>query len=160
VTNEHPSDFGNLTDLEVLRRWSEVMTELRRRGMIWSGKSPVADYAEYLVARHYGVEPLRGSNPGYDLVTKDGHRVQVKSRRYTAHSTPSHFGEFSKFMEGRFDELVVVLFEDDLRVRTAYRVSYDWARERARSRGEYHRLTIKAVLDEAETLEPLHLDQS
>jgi hypothetical protein len=36
------------------------MSELRHRGVIWSGKSPLADYAEYLVARHYGVEPIRG----------------------------------------------------------------------------------------------------
>lgn len=136
------------------------MTELQKRGMIWSGKSPIADYAEYLVARHYGVEPIRGSNPGYDLVTKDKHRIQVKARRYSADSRPSHFGEFSKFPEARFDDLVVVLFEDDLRVRAAYRAPYEWARERVKPRGPYHRLTIKAVLDEAETLESLHLDQS
>lgn len=153
-------DFDDLTDLQVLRRWFEVMTELQRRGMVWSGKSPIADYAEYLVARHYEVEPIRGSNPGYDLVTKDGRRVQVKARRYAEDSTPGHFGEFSKFAEGRFDDLVVVLFEDDLRVRAAYKVSYDWAAERVKPRAQYHRLYIKAVLDVADELERLELDQS
>jgi hypothetical protein len=160
MIDEFALDFDALTDLQVLRWWFEVMTELRQRGMIWSGKSPIADYAEYLVARHYGVEPIRGTNPGYDLVTEDGRRVQVKSRRYATDSTPSHFGEFSKFMEGRFDDLVVVLFEEDLRVRAAYRVPFEWARERVKPRDAYHRLTIKAVLDEATALESLDLDQS
>lgn len=160
MVDELALDFKDLTDLQVLRWWFEVMTELRKRGMIWSGKSPIADYAEYLVARHYGVEPIRGSNPGYDLVTKDDRRIQVKSRRYSADSRPSHFGEFAKFAEGRFDDLVLVLFEDDLRVRAAYRAPYEWARERVKPRGAYHRLTIKAVLDESETLETLYLDQS
>lgn len=155
-----PLDFGELTDLQVLRRWYEVMAELQRRGMVWSGKSPIADYAEYLVARYYGVKPIRGTNPGYDLVTRDGRKVQVKARRYAEGSTPGHFGEFSKFAEGRFDDLVVVLFEDDLRVRAAYKVSYEWASERVKPRAQYHRLTIKAVLDVADELERLELDQS
>ena len=118
-------DFRELTDLQVLRRWLEEMGELQRRGMIWSGKSPIADYAEYLVAKHYGVEPIRGTNPGHDLVTKDGRRVQVKARRYADGSTPSHIDEFSKIAEGRFDDLVVVLFEDNLPVPVAYRRSYE-----------------------------------
>lgn len=155
-----PLDFSDLSDLQLLRRWFEVITELQERGMVWSGKSPIADYAEYLVARHYGVEPIRGTNPGYDLVTKDGRKVQVKARRYAEGSKPGHFGEFSKFGEGRFDDLVVVLFEDDLRVRAAYRVSYEWAAERVKPRGEYHRLSLKSVLDIADELERLDLGQS
>jgi hypothetical protein len=127
---------------------------------VWSGKSPIADYAEYLVARYYGVEPIRGTNPGYDLVTKDGRKVQVKARRYAEGSTPSHFGEFSAFAQRRFDDLVVVLFEDDLRVRAAYKVAYEWAAERVRPRAQYHRLYIKSVLDVADELERLELDQS
>lgn len=155
-----PLDFGELTDLQVLRRWFEVMGELQRRGMVWSGKSPIADYAEYLVAKHYGVEPIKGTNPGHDVATKDGGRVQVKARRYAKGSTPSHLGEFSKFAEHRFDDLVVVLFEDDLRVRVAYKTTYEWAAGKVRPRGEYHRLYISDGLASADGLERVELDQS
>jgi hypothetical protein len=155
-----PLDFNGLTDLEVFGRWAEVMRELAARGLIWSGKSPLADYAELLVARHFGVEPLRGTNPGYDLVTKYGRRVQVKSRRFAPGSKPSDFGEFSEFEDKRFDDLVAVLFEEDFTVRVAYLAPYAWVAERVKRVKDKYRLTIKAVLDDAENLERLELDQS
>lgn len=141
-------------------RWAEVIRELAARGLIWSGKSPLADYAELLVARRFGVEPLKGTNPGYDLVTKGGRRVQVKSRRYAPGSKPSHFGEFAEFEDERFDDLVVVLFEEDFAVREAYLAPYAWVAERVKKVKDKHRLTIKAILDEADGLERLELDQS
>ena len=119
-----------------------------------------ADYAELLVARHFGVEPLKGSNPGYDLVTREGRRVQVKSRRYGPGSKPGHFGEFAEFGEHRFDDFVGVLFEPDFTVRSAYLAPYGWVAERVKEVKDKHRLTIKAVLDDAESLERIDLDQS
>jgi hypothetical protein len=53
VGETKPLDFAELTDLQVFGRWAEVMVELYERGLIWSGKSPLADYAELLVARHF-----------------------------------------------------------------------------------------------------------
>jgi hypothetical protein len=155
-----PLDFSALTDLEVFGRWAEVMRELAARGLIWSGKSPLADYAELLVARYFGVEPVKGSNPGFDLVTKDDRRVQVESRRYGPGSKPSHFGEFSEFEQVRFDDLAVVLFEEDFTVREAYLAPYGWVAERAKVVKGKHRLTIKAVLDDKDNLTRLKLDQS
>lgn len=136
------------------------MRELEKRGLIWSGKSPLGDYAEFLVARHFGVEPLRGTNPGYDLMTDDGRRIQVKSRRHTLRSKPGHFGEFANFGEERFDELAAVLFEEDFSVRSAYLMPYAWVTEKVKPVLGKHRLTIKAVLDSAHELMPLELDQS
>ncbi len=39
----HPMEFDGLTDLQVFGQWAEVMLELARRELIWSGKSPLAD---------------------------------------------------------------------------------------------------------------------
>jgi hypothetical protein len=155
-----PMEFEDLTDLQVFGRWAEVMAELTQRELIWSGKSPLADYAELLVARYYGVEPLKGTNPGYDLVTPENRRVQVKSRRYGPGSKPSHFGEFAEFEDERFDDFAGVLFEADFTVRSAYLAPYDWVAQRVKKVKDKHRLTIKAVLDEADSLEELALDQS
>lgn len=160
IARPDPMDFADLTDLQVFGRWAEVMAELARRELIWSGKSPLADYAELLVARHYGVEPLKGTTPGHDLVTTDGRKVQVKSRRYGPGSKPSHFGEFSEFEDQRFDDFVGVLFEADFTVRIAYVAPYGWVAERVKRVKDKHRLTIKAMLDEADSLERLDLDQS
>jgi hypothetical protein len=155
-----PMDFDGLTDLQVFGRWADIMLELARRDLIWSGKSPLADYAEVLVARYYRVEPLKGTTPGYDLVTPEGRKVQVKSRRYGPGSKPSHFGEFAEFEDRRFDDFVGVLFEADFTVRAAYRAPYPWVAARVRKVKDRHRLTIKAVLDGADSLERLELDQT
>jgi hypothetical protein len=155
-----PLEFDGLTDLQVFGRWAEVMLELARRELIWSGKSPLADYAELLVARHYGVEPLKGTNAGYDLVTEEGRKVQVKSRRYGPGSKPSHFGEFAEFLDARFDDFVGVLFEADFTVRAAYLAPYGWVAERVKPVKDKHRLTIKAVRDDAGALDQLTLDQT
>jgi hypothetical protein len=155
-----PLDFDDLTDLQVFGRWAEVMQELADRELIWSGKSPLADYAELLVARHFGVAPLKGSNPGFDLVTMDNRRVQVKSRRFGPGSKPSHFGEFAEFEDERFDDLAVVLFEADFAVRESYLAPYAWVAKKVKPVKEKHRLTIKAVMDDADNLQSLDLDQS
>ena len=160
VGGVEPLDFDDLTDLQVFGRWAEVMQELASRELIWSGKSPLADYAELLVARHFGVDPLKGTNPGYDLVTDDKRRVQVKSRRFGPGSKPSHFGEFAEFEDERFDDLAAVLFEADFTVREAYLASYAWVAERVKPVKDKHRLTIKAVLDDADKLQSIYLDQS
>ncbi len=160
VAAPEATDFDGLTDLQVFGRWAEVMHELARRELIWSGKSPLADYAELLVARHYGVEPLKGTTPGHDLITAVGRKVQVKSRRFGPGSKPSHFGEFAEFGEQRFDDFVGVLFEADFEVRAAYCAPYSWVAEHVKSVKGKHRLYIKAVLDDADTLERLELDQS
>jgi hypothetical protein len=156
-----PLDFGELTDLEVLRRWFEVMGELQRRGMVWSGKSPIADYVEYLVAKHYGVEPIRGTNPGHDLVTRDGRRASRSRHAATPREARRRtLASFQSSLKAALKTCVVVLFEDDLRVRVAYRTSYEWAVGKVRPRGEYHRLYISDVLASADKLERLELDQS
>lgn len=138
--------FAELGDLEILGEWAAVMRELARRGLIWSGKAPLADYAELLVARYYGVEPLRGTNPGYDLVAPEGRRVQVKSRRYAPGSKPSHFGEFSQLEARSFDDLVAVLFEEDFTVRAAYLAPFEFVLERAKPVLGKHRLYISSVV--------------
>jgi hypothetical protein len=152
--------FDLLSDLEVFGHWAAVMRELADRGLIWSGKSPLADYAELLVARHYGVEPLRGTNPGYDLVTPEGRRVQVKSRRYGPGSKPSHFGEFSAFELERFDDFVGVLFEEDFTVRAAYLAPYQFVAEPVTIVKDKHRLNIAAVRNSQDPqVSRLDLDQ-
>lgn len=116
--------------------------------------------AELLVARHYGVEPVEGHEPGLRPGNGENRRIQVKPRRYSPGSKPRHFGEFSEFEDERFDDFVGVLFEEDFTVRSAYLAPYQWVAERVKKVKDKHRLTINAILDEADSVEQLALDQS
>jgi hypothetical protein len=117
---------------DLLSDWSAIMSELRRRGAIRSENNPTGDLAEALVAGFYQVQPAANSTAGYDLYLSDGTRVQVKGRRCTAHSKPSHYGLMRRLDEDPFDLLVVVNLDEKFAVESAYRMPISVVRELAR----------------------------
>lgn len=93
---------------------ARVSAELRRRGLTRFGNIPTGDYCELLVAAHFGVELQPGSHKGFDLRLADATRVQVKGRRMTPHSRPTHFSATQDLEEDQYDLVVAVLLDEDL----------------------------------------------
>jgi hypothetical protein len=81
-------------------------------------------------------------------------------RRERPTRCPPNREQLTEFADERFDDFVGVRFEADFSVRAAYLAPYYWVAERVKPVKDKHRLTIKAVLDEAESLEHLDLDQT
>jgi hypothetical protein len=102
--------LDSLSDDDLARLWVLVMDEMRDRGMVRSANNPVADRAERVVADLYGVEPIGGSNPGYDVVTKRGEKVQVKGLRMT----DARRSTLSPVRSPDYDYLIAVRFERGL----------------------------------------------
>lgn len=71
-------DWSSHTDAELLRAYTELMDELRSRGICRSSNNPVADYTEWLVAKKLSLELRGNSASGYDAVDETGRRYQVK----------------------------------------------------------------------------------
>lgn len=105
------------------------MRELRQREAIRSENNPTGDLAETLVAEHYGVDLEPNSTAGYDLRQAGGARVQVKARRRTPRSKPSHYGLMRNLDHDPFDVLVVVLFDEEFKVESAFHMSIGVVRE-------------------------------
>lgn len=124
-------NFKRRSTARLLSDWAAIMRELRRRGAIRSENNPTGDLAEALVAEFYGVEPEANSTAGYDLRLSDGTRVQVKGRRRTRRSKPSHYGLIRKLDQGPFDVLVVVNLDEEFAVESAFRMPIDVVRELA-----------------------------
>lgn len=99
------------------------------RGAIRSENNPTGDFAEALVAEHYGVELAPNSNAGHDLRQRGGTRVQVMARRRPPRSKPSHYGLMRKLDREPFDVLVAVLFDEEFRVESAFRMPIGIVRE-------------------------------
>jgi len=116
-------DLTRKTTKRLLRDWAAIMRELRRREDIRSENNPTGDLAEALVANHFGVALEPNSTKGYDLCLEDGTRVQVKGRRRTLRSKPSHYGQMRNLDSDPFDDLVVVLFDEEFEVESCYRLS-------------------------------------
>ena len=82
-----------------------------------------------------GAELVANSTAGYDLLTKDGQRVQVKGRRLTPKSRPSHFSPLRGLDDGRhFDVLIAVLLEEDFQVAGAWQATWATVQSVARWR--------------------------
>jgi hypothetical protein len=101
---------------ELLGRFSAILVELKRRGVVRSRNNPVADLAESLVASVFGGVLARGSEPNYDVLVREGDRdirYQVKARRLSADNPSRQLGALRGMDEKRFDYLVGILFADD-----------------------------------------------
>jgi hypothetical protein len=122
-----PGEFEDLSDSELLQLWARVMTELRDRQVIRSSNNPVGDYCELIVAAHFGVASIGGSNKGYDLVRSGDLRVQVKGRRVTATQSVGHWSVMHQLVEHGFDEIAAVVLSDDFTVREAWTVPWEAA---------------------------------
>jgi hypothetical protein len=123
------------SDAELLALYVAALDELRARGITRSDNIPTGDYAERVVARHFGVELEKNSAKGYDLrVAAD--RVQVKSRRVDARGRHNGFGILRNvtdcaYQDREFDVLVTVVFERDYRVREAWWVPWEAVKKHA-----------------------------
>ena len=78
--------------------------------------------AELYVGRQLNLLPMEGCNhPGYDLVSRDGTKYQVKQRRADVLNVDTnHFD---------FDYLVLVNLTDDFRLKGMWRLSVESARK-------------------------------
>ena len=76
-------NFSKSTVSDLLRLYTEVLEELRRRGVTRSSNNPVADYTEHIVAAKLGLKLSNNSASGFDALDADGRRYQIKGRRLT-----------------------------------------------------------------------------
>ncbi|HEY5977764.1 MAG TPA: hypothetical protein VIT85_07890 [Solirubrobacterales bacterium] len=115
---------SDLIDLEtagigdLLKLYSGVLAELRRRGVTRTDDAPTGGYAEWLTWKAFGGELQANSNKSSDLLTPRGKAIQVKSRVV---SDPPKRGQrqLSPFRSWDFDYAVVVLFDNEYRVHRA-----------------------------------------
>lgn len=105
----------------LLALYSAIVEELHGRGLVRSTNNPVGDYAEYLTARAFGLSLAGNSSIGYDAVSDDGIRYQVKSRRLTPRNSSRQLSAIRGLEPGSdpFDILVGILFTADFEVQRA-----------------------------------------
>lgn len=105
----------------LLALYSAIVEELHERGIVRSTNNPVGDYAEYLTARAFDLSLAGNSSIGYDAVSDDGIRYQVKSRRLTPRNPSRQLSAIRGLEPGSdpFDFLVGILFTADFVVLRA-----------------------------------------
>lgn len=111
---------------QLFKLYSEIIEELRNRGVVRSSNNPVADYAEYLACKDFKLSLVRKSQKSYDCVDKNNLKYQVKARRNTQHNTRNQLGVIRSL---DFDYLLVYIFNHDFTVKVRYKISIDEIRK-------------------------------
>ncbi len=117
---------------DLFRLYDAVLEELAHRGVVRSTNNPIADYAEWLVARAFGLMLAGRSATGYDATGPDGLRYQVKARRPTVANPSRQLSFFHGLDKDPFNILVAVLFTPDHEVLRAAWVPVHVVRQEAR----------------------------
>jgi alkylated DNA nucleotide flippase Atl1 len=118
--------FVDRTTPELLRDWSGIMRELRRREVIRTNNNPVGDIAEAIVADYYQGERGTFSQAGWDVKTPAGERIQVKAMRQTSESKRRNL---SPIRDRDYDVVVVVVFDEDFVVTEGFRITREVVEE-------------------------------
>lgn len=104
-----PIDLSGMALRRLLGLYSEILTELLRRGVVRSRNAPAGDLAEALVAAAYEGKLAPPSEKSWDVRAADGRALQVKCRVLEAGDNRSH--AYSPFRSWSFDACVFILLD-------------------------------------------------
>ncbi len=110
--------------IELLQAYAAIIDELKARGIARTMNSPVADYAEWLMATKLGLTLSANSKAGFDAQDKNGLRYQVKSRRMSPKTKSVRLGSIRNLKDNPFDYLLGVIFDYDFHVPYAAKIPW------------------------------------
>lgn len=134
IAPRHEAEIVDSTPLaqrdlpQLLTLWADLTRELEKRGAIRRTANVLGDMAEELVRLRYG--GFRGSyeRSGWDVLTRDGQRLEVKAIK-----GERAVGRRLSISSENYDALVVVAFTDQYLVPTAWRIPRDVAERHVKS---------------------------
>ena len=141
-------NLQNLGIKELLCLQASITDELKKRKVVRTKNNPLGDYTEWLVAKALGLELQGNSKAGYDGIRKDGVRVQIKGRRITPDNKSRQLSAIRKLNDKDFDELAVVIFNENYDVIEALLIPHEVVSEYAtyRKHVNAHILILKGPL--------------
>lgn len=118
------SSLKSATTFELLGYFASILDELKQRGVVRTRNNPVADYAEWLVAKSLNLTLEPNSKACYDATNDKNVRFQIKCRRFDPTNTSRQLGVIRNLDGNGFDYLIGILFEKDFKVKEAYKISH------------------------------------
>lgn len=103
----------------------DTLTELERREVIRTRNNPVSEYTEWLVSTRMGMTLAPASTKGYDAITNDGRKVQIKSRKNNAKNKSMILGIIRNYELNQFDDLIAVIYHPDFSIRYALQIPHE-----------------------------------
>lgn len=117
--------LSELTDKELLQLQASATNELKGRGIVRTQNNPLGDYTEWLVAKALDLKLQANSKTGYDGVSKDGVRIQIKGRRVTPTNNSRQLSAIRKYVEKDFDALAAVIYDEHFNIIEALLIPHE-----------------------------------
>jgi hypothetical protein len=135
------NELANVPVGQLLVKYSDILAELRYRGLVRTNNAPIGDLAEYCAAMVYDGLLAPNSEKSYDLVSHDGRKVQVKVRVIRKDTGPS--AVFSPLRSFDFDVCTFLLVDGDHGGVLAAR---EWTANEAQKTGKHRAHTNGVVV--------------
>lgn len=141
----------NLKELnvkELLQLQASITSELMERSIVRTQNNPLGDYTEWLVSNALGLELAVNSRAGYDGITNDGIKIQIKGRRITPKNESRQLSAIRKYEDKDFDKLAAVIFDENFNIIDALLIPHEVVGEYAKYRAHQnaHILRIKGSI--------------
>jgi hypothetical protein len=117
-------NLKELSPVQLLRNHFKVIEQLKSLDVIRTSNNPVSDYAEWLVHKKMGFKLTGNSTRGVDARDKKGKKYQIKARHLTSPSTSRQLGVIRDLKSKLFDALIVVMFDRDYNIDSAYEIPH------------------------------------
>ena len=117
-------NLSNLQTKDLLRLQSDVISELRNRGILRTMNNPTGDYAEWLVASALDLKLAKNSVAGHDAESETGKKIQIKARRMSPGNKSRQLSVIRNLEKNDFDELVAVIFNESYEVVEAVAIPH------------------------------------
>ena len=136
-----------MSSVELLRTKSEVIAELRPRGVVTTKNDPVGGYTEWLACNRLGLERQSNSKPGFDAIDDwlacnrlglerqsnskpgfdaiDDQRARYEIKGSASQRNSIQFTAIRNYAQRKFDFLIAVAFKEDYSVRFAVKIPYE-----------------------------------
>jgi len=144
-------NLAHLSISELLKLHAAAIDELKNRGVLRTKNNPVGDYAEWLVSSAFNLTLANNSAAGHDAESRDGKKIQIKSRRITENNRSKQLGVIRNLEKNDFDELIAVIFNESYEIIEAYSIPHStiskYSAHRAHVNGHILHLRGALLLD-------------
>jgi len=117
-------DLKEMSPIDLLKLHSQIIDELKHRGIAKTRNQPIAEYSKWLVRNKLKLNDVNNPNEKYDGYDTNGKKYLVRSRQII-NNRLVQFSVIRNIEYKNFDYLVAVSFDTGFRITEAYLIPVD-----------------------------------
>ena len=129
--NELFEKLFKLNNKQLLKLYTRIIITLEVRDVVRTQNNPIGDYTEWLVSKAYDYKLETNSKAGYDAISKDGIKIQIKARKIISSNDPKQLSAIRNLDKNDFDILIAVIYNKNCEIIEALSIPHNIIKEYA-----------------------------